>query len=160
MMILVFLLCGGCGAVFLLELCCRRRQITQMLDIIRYLRRDICCSRAPLHHILSQESCPKELPLLQYMDFSEPFDLSASYLKAKAHSESEMFFSEEEWEASDALFSVLGLGDVTEQERCLSQAEGRFESSEKMAKELIGSKGKPALVLGCSAGVVLVLMLL
>ncbi len=143
----------------LLELSCRRRQLCEMLDLISYLRREISCSCAPLHQIFSNESCPKNLPLLRQMDFREPFDLAESYGTAKNKTAGEMFFSDSDWTACDALFTSLGFGDLSEQERRLSRGEIQFSEAEKSVRELTRTKGRPALVLGCSAGIVLVLML-
>ncbi len=159
-MILVFLLCSGCGVVYVLDLSVRRKQIQEMLELIRYLRREIRCSYAPLHQILSSEYCPVKLPLLREMNLSEPFDLTESYQSSKCICKGEMFFSEREWEASDHLFLSLGRGDGAEQEERLSLAETAFLSAEQSAGEALGKKGKAAVVLGCSAGAVLVLMLL
>ncbi len=124
------------------------------------MRRDISCSYAPLHQILKSESCPKSLPFLQQMSFAEPFDLSASYTDAKAKAKGEMFFTEQEWSACDMLFSSLGQGDVSEQERRLAQAKLQFDESEKIVRDLTRTKGKPALVIGCSVGIFFVLMLI
>lgn len=160
MLILVFLLCAGCGAVYVLDLSVRRRQIGQMLELIRFLRREIRCSGTPLHHLLSSDSCPGELPLVREFNISEPFDLTESYEKAKCSCKSEMFFTEKEWATADELFYSLGQGDVTEQESRLSVSETAFLEAEREVRSIIGKNGKPAVILGCSAGAVLVLMLL
>lgn len=160
MLILVFLLCGGSGAVYVLDLSVRRRQISQMLDLIRFLRREIRCSGAPLHYLLSSTACPSDLPLVRDMDASEPFDLTVAYEKAKNVSKSEMFFTEKEWGIADELFYSLGQGDGEAQETLLSGSELAFLEAEREVRSVIGKNGKPAVVLGCSAGAVLVLMLL
>ncbi len=160
MLILVFLLCAGCGIVYFLDLSARRRQIGQMLELIRYLQREIRCSYAPLHQIFSSDACPPQFPLLRDLDLSEPFDLAASYEKSKRSCKGEMFFSDDEWTAADQLFHSLGQGDGTEQEHRLSLAESVFSEAERSVKDSMGKNGKSAIVLGCSAGAVLVLMLL
>ncbi len=160
MLILVFLLCAGCGGVYVLDLSARRRQIRQMQDLIRYLRREIRCSGAPLHRILSSEQCPSDLPILREMELAEPFDLIASYENSKRSCNAEMFFTEEEWSASDHLFYALGQGDFVEQESRLSLAESAFSEAEKNAQKTMERNGKPAIVLGCSLGAVFVLMLI
>lgn len=146
--------------MYVLDLWIRRRQVHQMVELIRYLRREIRCTAAPLHQILQSPSCPKELPLLQEMDLSEPFDLSEAYRKAKLQSESSMFFSSVEWAPAEELFLSLGQGDGLEQETLLQIGEAAFTEAERNVSTVIGKNGKPALVLGCSAGAVLVLMLL
>ncbi len=160
MLFLVFLLCVGVSGIYVLELTARRRQISQMLRLIRYLRREIRCCAAPLHHILSSENCPKGLPLLRVFSFEDPFDLTENYRKSKDLCEKEMFFSPEEWTAADDLFFDLGQGDGEEQERLLLQAETIFSQAEITVKESLSKNGKSALVLGCCAGAVLVLLLL
>ena len=60
----------------------------------------------------------------------------------------------------DDLFFNLGQGDSDEQERLLSQAESVFSQAEITVKEMLMKNGKSALVLGCCAGAVLVLLLL
>lgn len=160
MLILVFLLCAGCGGIYVLDLSARRRQIQQMQILIRHLRREIRCSYAPLCQVFSSEQCPKDLPLLREMDLSQPFDLITSYEKSKRTCKVEMFFTEEEWSASDQLFHSLGQGDLSEQETRLSLAESAFCEAEKNARNTMEKNGKPAIVLGCSLGAVLVLMLI
>ena len=160
MLILIFLLCVGCGVIYALDLFARRRQIEQVLHLIRYLRREIRCFGAPLNQILSSPRCPSDLPFLHRMDFSEPFDLSAAYENAKRSCKGEMLFSDKEWDAADRLFLSLGQGDLSEQENQLSLAESAFSEAERDARESLGKNGKPAIVLGCSLGAVLVLMLL
>ena len=160
MLILVFLICAGCGVVYALDLSARRRQILEMQDLIRHLRREIRCSFAPLPRILSDHKSTSNLPLLREMELSEPFDLTVSYEKSKRSCHGEMFFTDAEWKVSDHLFYSLGQGDLAEQENCLLLAESSFCESEKNAKTAMEKNGKPAMVLGCSLGAVLVLMLL
>ncbi len=160
MLILVFLLCAGCGGIYVLDLSARHRQIRQMQDLIRYLRREIRCSCAPLHRILSAEQCPSDLPLLREMELEEPFDLIASYERSKRSCNAEMFFTEEEWSAANHLFYALGQGDLSEQENRLMLAESAFCEAEKKARNTMEKNGRPAIVLGCSLGAVLVLMLI
>ena len=159
-LILIFLLCAGSGASYLLELFSRQKQIGQMLQFIRYLRREIRCCGAPLSSLIFSDDCPKELPFLRCFENNCPFDLTSAYAKAKADSSNEMFFSSKEWQMADQLFSSLGRGDETEQQRIISLAEESFSLGEGEIKEMIGKKGKSALVLGCCAGAVTVLLLL
>lgn len=146
--------------IYALDLSARRRQILEMQDLIRCLRREIRCSYAPLPRILSDQKSASNLPLLREMELSDPFDLTASYEKSKRFCRGEMFFTEAEWKVSDQLFHSLGQGDVTEQENCLLLADSAFCEAEKNAKTAMEKNGKPAMVLGCSLGAVLVLMLL
>ena len=155
----VFLISAGVGAVYALELYSKRRQIDGFLSLIRYLRREIRCSGAPLHRVLSDGDCSALFPLVREMDCTEPFDLREQYRKAKASSSGEIFFSESEWNACDELFDSLGRGDLEEQEHRLLLAEEFFTAARSSAQEAFGKKGKSALVLGCSAGAVLVMML-
>ena len=150
----------GGGGIYVLQLSARRRQIEQTLRLIRYLRREIRCSAAPLHRILSSESCPCDLVLMQRFCWEEPFDLTGNYRNSKENSQKETFFSSEEWRAMDDLFFNLGQGDSDEQERLLSQAESVFSQAEITVKEMLMKNGKSALVLGGCAGAVLVLLLL
>lgn len=131
-----------------------------MRDLIQFLHREIRLSHAPLNILLKERQTPDSLPILREMDFSDPFDILLSYEKAKRSCKGEMFFTEEEWRAADRLFSSLGQGDVSEQEACLSFAQSAFSQSEERVRDSIGKNGKSAVVLGCSLGAVLVLMLL
>ncbi len=144
--------------IYVFELIARRRQIGQMLELIRFLRREIRCSGMAIPNLLG--SYPSDLPILSEMDCSEPFDLVSSYDNAKKNSRGEMLLKEEEWSATDELFYSLGLGDVEEQQTRLTVCEKTFLQVEKEAKEAIKRNGKPAVVLGCSVGAVLVMMLL
>lgn len=146
--------------VYALDLSARRRQILEMQNLIRYLRREIRCSFAPLPQILAEYQSSTDLPLVRDMELSEPFDLTASYEKSKRSCHGEMFFTDGEWSVSDHLFHSLGQGDLAEQENCLLLAESSFCQAEKDAKTAMEKNGKPAMVLGCSLGAVLVLMLL
>jgi stage III sporulation protein AB len=159
LLIVVFLISAGVGAVYALELLSKRRQIDGFLLLIRYLRREIRCSASPLHRIFSGVDCPVGFPLIREMNFSEPFDLCESYRRAKAKSKGEIFFSEQDWKNCDELFESLGRGDLQEQEQRLVTAEEYFNEARKSADDAVGKKGKSALVLGCSVGVVLVMML-
>lgn len=158
LLLTVFLLCAGIGIVYVLDLQARRRQIAQMLELIRFFRREIRCSFVPIPELLSRNTV--DLPLLRTIDHKTPFDLVASYQKAKTHSRSEMFFTEQDWNAVDALFSSLGQGDEAEQTEYLNACEAYFLQAEAESRELLYKKGRPALVLGGSAGAVLVLILL
>lgn len=100
------------------------------------------------------------LPLLQAMECQEPFDLAEAYRRAKSTTQSEMLFGYEEWNAADELFRSMGIGDVAEQEHRLNLCETAFLRAEESARDALGKNGKPAVVLGCSVGAVLVLMLL
>ncbi len=157
---LVFLLCGGWGGLYVLDLLARRRQIEQALGGIRYLRREIRCSQAPLHQILASESFPRQLPLFRRFSYEPPFDLTESYQSAKTACRGEMFFTSEEWKAMDDLFFSLGQGDCDEQERLLILAEESFREAHKTVLQTLSKNGKSSLVLGCCAGAVLVLLLL
>ena len=160
MLTLIFLLCAGCGVIYLLDLIARRSQILQMRDLIQFLHREIRLSHAPLNLLLKEEQAINGIPILREMDFSDPFDLHQSYEKAKRSCKGEMFFTDEEWRAADRLFLSIGQGDVSEQESCLSFAQSAFSQSEERVRDAIGKQGKSAIVLGCSMGAVLVLMLL
>jgi stage III sporulation protein AB len=131
-----------------------------MLQLIRYLRREIRCYGAPLSSVIFSENCPKNLPLVRCFESNCPFDLISVYTKAKADSGTEMFFSSKDWQIADQLFFSLGQGDSSEQEILLSLAEESFSLGERELKDTIGKNGKSALVLGCCAGAVLVLLLL
>ena len=131
-----------------------------MRDLIQFLSREIRLSHTPLNVLLKEKQGPSSLPVLREMDFTDPFDLMQSYEKAKQICKGEMFFTEDEWRASDRLFSSLGQGDVSEQENCLTFALSAFSESETQVRDSIGKNGKSAVVLGCSLGAVLVLMLL
>ena len=157
-LLLIFLLCGGIGVIYVLDLMTRRRQIEEMLAWIRFLRREIRCKSAPMAALLSDKI--NSLPLFRDLKCEEPFDLAEAYERAKAVSHGEMLFGHEEWKAADELFCSLGIGDVTEQEHRLDLCEGVFSRSEEAAREALGKNGKSALVLGCSVGAVLVLMLM
>lgn len=157
-LLLIFLLCGGIGVIYVLDLMARRRQMVQMLEWIRFLRREIRCESASMSSLLRKKV--NTLPLLQALECREPFDLAEAYERAKIVSQGEMLFGHEEWNATDELFRSMGIGDVTEQENRLSLCEGVFLRSEESAREALGKNGKPALVLGCSVGAVLVLMLI
>ena len=144
----------------MLELYARKKQVGEILRLIRHLRREIRYSGAPLHHILASPSCPKNLPIFRWFQYEEPFDLTENYCKAKDFCRGEIFLSSEEKEALDDLFFDLGQGDQNEQERLLSLSETVFVQSEEQIKELLSKNGKSALVLGGAAGAVLVLLLL
>lgn len=159
-LILTFLLCAGTGGTIVLELISRRRQLLSMLELIRYLRREIRLSGLPLNRLFSSSSCPKDLPLLEAMNCDEPFDLLENYRKGKALSAESSFFSPSDWEACDVLFSALGQGDLEEQERRLAAAEEYFSDAAEGVRRDISGKGRSALVLGCSVGAVLVLILM
>ena len=133
-------------------------RLEQMLDVIRYLRREIRCSSIPLPRLLA--SCDTALPLLSAMNCEEPFDLVSSYLAAKEVCRGEMLFCEDAWRATDRLFLSLGRGDLTAQEECFSVCETVFQTELEGMREKIVRNGKPALVLGCSVGAVFVLMFL
>lgn len=160
MLILTFLLCAGTGGTIALELISRRRQLLSMLELIRYLRREIRFSGLPLNRLLSAPSCPKDLPPVQGMCFDEPFDLAENYRRGKLACGESSFFSAADWEACDDLFFALGQGDLEEQERRLETAEGYFSDTAEGVRRDISGKGRSALVLGCSVGAVLVLILL
>ncbi len=132
----------------------------QMRELIQFLHREIRLSHAPLNALLKETQTLNSLPILREMDFSAPFDILQSYENAKRSCKGEMFFTEEEWRATDRLFFSLGQGDVSEQEGCLSLAQSAFSESEERVRDSIGKNGKSAVVLGCSLGAVLVLMLL
>lgn len=160
MLILTFLLCAGTGGAIVLELISRRRQLLSMVELIRYLRREIRLSGLPLNRLFSSPACPGNLPLVQAISCNEPFDLAENYRKARISSEESSFFSSSDWEACDALFFALGQGDLEEQERRLDMAERYFSDAAEGVRRDISGKGRSALVLGCSVGAVLVLILL
>ena len=129
-----------------------------MLELIRFFRREIRCSFLPLPDIISQS--PQSLPLVSAFDTQEPFDLVLSYEKAKESSFEEMFFTKEDWASVDALFRSLGKGDGAEQTEYLNFCEDYFLRAEAESAEALGKKGKPAVVLGCAAGTMLILLLM
>ena len=100
------------------------------------------------------------MPLIRQMDCGEPFDLLRSYENAKARGREGMLFSEGDWQECDRLFADLGKGDREAQVELLSLCEEKFGTRLQELRETCRRNGKPALVLGGSAGAVLVLMLM
>lgn len=144
--------------MYLFELRARRTRLEQLLGLTRYLRREIRCEAVPLPILLT--GFQENLPLLRLMDCNEPFDLVASYEEAKSLCRDVMLLDEDSWRALDALFFSLGRGDGAAQEEALSACEAYLRGAVEAAKEKILRNGKPALVLGCSFGAILVLIFL
>ena len=157
MLLPLFLLFTGFGLMYVVELLARRRQVEEVIRFVRYLRREIRCSGRPLVDLL--DSYESDLPILVHMDCAEPFDLLSCYKKAKKESFKEMFFDPSDWRALDTLFETLGNGDSLAQEESLKICEESFGHSSVALREKVVRNGKPALVLGASAGAVLVLLL-
>ena len=154
----LFLLCVGMGLIYILELLARRRQVEEMIRFLRYARRENRFQSRPIVDLLN--CFESDLPLLSCMETEEPFDLVRSYELAKKSSLREMFFDSAEWRATDELFHVLGSGDGISQEESLRICEEAFCHASGVLREKVAHNGKPALVLGVSTGIVLVLLLI
>ena len=136
----------------------RRKELTQMADLVRRLRREIRFSALPLNRILFD--CREDHPLILAMDCSEPFDLDQSYRLASDAVRKESFLNRGDWAILDRLFRSLGRGDLSEQEACLALCEEELSRRESEARDSFGKRAKPALVLSSSAGAILWLLTL
>lgn len=157
---LVFLACGGTGAMVSRGMMARVRELERSLQMLASLRAQLQFSRPPLVQMLDavcrQSQCPAFLPhCLRRMQQGAAFP-QAWHTAVETHSGAGL--RAQDREQLLALGEILGASDAAGQREAMLLQEALLQTQLEQARALQNSRGRAIFMLGILAGLTLMIL--